>query len=198
MTNVAAQISRLGLLLIALTAPIAAAQSTRPTTSVAETRLPLVITGGHETDPRDGGRPVVLVAGGLGVPEEVFRDAFKGVHPAGPGRGPTPDEARANKKVLMDALRPYGITNDRLDEVSNRYRYVRSRGELWQHTEAEGYATVRDGRVTEITLTHVGNGYSSPPNITVKDHPEAKVAIKLSYGTDLDRNGSIASASLQN
>jgi len=33
--------------------------------------------------------------------------------------GPTPSAARDNKKVLMDALGPYGISNERLDEVSN-------------------------------------------------------------------------------
>ena len=70
--------------------------TTMPATSQADDHLTLVFSGGTDTDPRDRGRPVVLVANGLGVTPEVFRDAFSGVHPAGPNSGgPTPDEARA-------------------------------------------------------------------------------------------------------
>jgi hypothetical protein len=48
------------------------------------------------------------------------------VHPAGPGSGgPTGEEARANKAALMSALGKYRGTNERLDEVSNRYRNVK-------------------------------------------------------------------------
>jgi len=51
-------------------------------TSVAEeTRAPVALSGGRDTDCRDGGRPVALVAGGLGVKSEVFREAFRGVTP---------------------------------------------------------------------------------------------------------------------
>src|SRR4051812_47520904 len=80
--------------------------------------FPVTFTGGHDTDPRDGGRPVVLVAAGLGVPPEVFREAFRGVTPARNGR-PSAEEARRNKEALMKVLGPRGVTNDRLDEVSN-------------------------------------------------------------------------------
>ena len=45
-------------------------------------RIELNFTGGYDTDPRDHGRPVVLVAAGLGVAPEVFREAFSHVHPA--------------------------------------------------------------------------------------------------------------------
>src|SRR5206468_1655940 len=93
-------------------------------------KVPVVFSGGHDTDPKDRGRPVVLIAGALGVAPEVFREAFSHVHPAGPGSGgPTDAEARANKAALMNALGKYGVTNERLDTVSNYYRYVRSRGE---------------------------------------------------------------------
>ena len=64
------------------------------------TRVPVVFSEGHDTDPRDHGRPVALVAGALGVTSEVFRDAFSRVHPAGPDRGPSPEEARANKAAV--------------------------------------------------------------------------------------------------
>src|SRR5258708_22555679 len=74
-----------------------------PTGSV--TRVPVVFSEGHDTDPRDRGRPVVLVAGALGVAPEVFREAFSHVHPAGPDSGgPTEGEARAHKAPPIPAL----------------------------------------------------------------------------------------------
>ena len=48
----------------------------------------VVFSGGHETDGRDGGRPVILIAAALKVKPEVFRAAFSGVHPAR-GGGPS-------------------------------------------------------------------------------------------------------------
>ncbi len=52
-----------------------------------ETKIPVTFSGGHETDPKDHGRPVVLVAAALNVKPEVFRKAFSGVTPAlGAGR----------------------------------------------------------------------------------------------------------------
>src|SRR3954463_9907160 len=96
----------------------------------AETKIPVAFSGGHETDPKDHGRPVVLVATALNVKSEVFRRAFSGVTPA-LGRGPTGDEARRNKEALMKVLGPYKVTNDRLDEVSDYYRYRPQASELW-------------------------------------------------------------------
>ena len=52
------------------------------------TRAPVVFSGGHETDPRDRGRPVILIAAALGVPADVFRAAFTHVHPPPQGRAP--------------------------------------------------------------------------------------------------------------
>ncbi len=59
-------------------------------------KAPVKFSSGHETDPRDHGRPVVLIAAALNVKPEVFRKAFSGVTPAR-GRGPTPTEARRNR-----------------------------------------------------------------------------------------------------
>src|SRR5690606_28900096 len=98
---------------VALSSPIHAAEPTAAAS--AATRVPVVFSEGHDTDPRDKGRPVVLVAGALGVTPEVFRDAFSKVRPAGPDRGPTGEEARANKAALMAVLGKHGITNDQLD-----------------------------------------------------------------------------------
>src|SRR5688500_17958881 len=46
----------------------------------------VTISGGHQTDARDNGRPVVLIAAALGVPTEVFRTALSGVTPAENGQ----------------------------------------------------------------------------------------------------------------
>jgi hypothetical protein len=62
----------------------------------------------------------------------------------GPPRG---EQARANKAALMRVLRPYGITSERLDEVSNYYRYHPQRRELRRNTPARGYAVVEGGRL---------------------------------------------------
>ncbi len=161
--------------------------------AAARTRTVIVkIRGGHHTDSADHGRPDVLVAAGLGVPTEVFRDAFSGVQPAAPGSGgPTEQEAQANKAVLLSVLAPYGVTNERLDQVSNRYRYQPSDGGLWPHRNARATARVRNGRIVSLKLVDGGTGYSSTPTVTVPGVPSAKVRATVGYGTDLDSNGAI-------
>lgn len=157
------------------------------------TKVPVAFSGGHETDPRDKGRPVVLVAAGLGVTPDVFREAFSGVRPAGPGRGgPTREEAQRNKQALMAVLRPHGITNDRLDEVSNFYRYRPQSGELWRNQPAEANAVIRNGVVTGYEIVRPGAGYSTPPKVSVPGYPDAAATVELSFGTQLEMNGSIA------
>ncbi len=164
----------------------------------AVTHVPVVFSGGHDTDERDRGRPVVLVAGALGVAPEVFREAFSHVHPAGVNSGgPTEGQTRENKKALMDALGRYGVTNDRLDEVSNYYRYVRSRGEMWPTKAAAAYAVVEKGKVTGYVVTDGGSGYSSEPTISlpgIKDAPAPRV--QLSFNKAFESNGSVASITI--
>jgi hypothetical protein len=130
----------------------------------AGNRAPLSFSGGHDTDPKDGGRPCGLIAAALGVKTEVFREAFSGVTPA-KGRGPSGEEARRNKDALLKVLGPHGITNDRLDEVSNFYRYRPQNGELWQHKEAQAHALIENGQITKIVITDPGFGYSTPPKV---------------------------------
>src|SRR5262249_3813438 len=131
-------------------------------------KVPITFSEGHETDPRDHGRPVILIASALGVAPEVFREAFSHVHPAGPNRnGPTDEEARANKAALMSALGKYGVTNDRLNEVSNYYRYMGVKGQMWKIKPAVANALVQNGVVTGYEIVDGGAGYSSPPQVTV-------------------------------
>ncbi|TWT30636.1 hypothetical protein [Blastopirellula retiformator] len=155
----------------------------------------VVFQGGYETDPRDGGRPVVLVAAGLGVTSDVFRDAFSGVRPAR-GRGPTGEEARRNKQVLMTALAPHGVTNDRLDEVSNYYRYRPESGQLWTHVPAAATAIVNNGQVTGLKITNPGAGYSSPPGVVIAGYPNVKVKVDIEFGKELKTNGKVTSLTL--
>jgi hypothetical protein len=155
-------------------------------------RVELVFTGGHDADPRDHGRPVALIAAALGVPPEVFREAFRHVTPARGGAEPEPEQVRRNKTALMGALSKYGVTNERLDEVSNYYRYNRERGDiLWRNSAAAGYATVQDGKVVAVTVTRPGSGYSSTPEVSVPGMPGVKVFAVVGFGKELSGNGSI-------
>jgi hypothetical protein len=157
------------------------------------TRVPVVSFEAHDTDPRDWGRPVILVAAALGVTPEVFREAFSQVRPAPAGTKPSRQQERANKAVLLKALGKYGVTNDRLDTVSDYYRYVRSRGELWTHRPAVAVALVRDGAVVGYEVKDAGADYSSPPKVTVPIVKSAPPEIQLSFGKTLETNGSITS-----
>lgn len=158
----------------------------------------VVISGGFNTDSQDHGRPVVLIAAALGVPTEVFREAFSGVTPAGAGSGgPTQEEAQKNKTALMKVLEPYGITNARLDEVSNYYRYNGSKGEVWTRTQATASAIVTNGVVTGVKITNAGSGYSSNPTITING-PTGKITATatVSYTKDFKTNGSISAITI--
>jgi hypothetical protein len=163
------------------------------TTTTTTKRVSVRISGGHATDPRDGGRPVVLVAAGLGVPTAVFRQAFSAVSPAGAGEEPDPAQVQRNKAALLKVLAPYGVTNDDLDRVSDYYRYNGSAGELWPTRTATATATVKDGKVTALKLLTGGAGYSSTPTVMVPGYELGKITVKLAYGKTLTRNGRVRS-----
>ncbi len=186
-------------LIIAITAvmgSVAHAQTAALPASV--TRVPVTFSGGHDTDPRDRGRPVILIGSALGVTAEIFRDAFSGVHPAGPGKGgPSREEAQANKKVLMDKLGKYGITNERLDEVSNFYRYPPGSRELWKNTPAVANALVKNGVVTSFEIVSGGAGYTTPPTVTVPGVSGVSAKVELAFGKKFETNGSVASIKLE-
>ena len=164
-----------------------------PTCAFAQdTRVPVVFSGGHETEGVDHGRPVILIAAALGVTPEVFREAFSHVHPAGPGSGgPTDAEARQNKAALMNALGKYGVTDERLNEVSNYYRYPPGRGGIWKNKAATANALVRNGKVVGYEVLSGGSGYTSPPTVTVPNLPAATAKVELSFGKDMDNNGAV-------
>ena len=179
--------------LILIVAALASGTALLTTESAPATkRVTVRISGGHATDARDGGRPVRLIAAALGVPEQVFRDAFSAVTPAAGGSEPDPAQVQRNKAALLKALAPYGVTNERLDEVSDYYRYSGSAGEIWRRRAAVAKATIANGRVVAVTLVSGGAGYSSAPTVTVPGYA-TKLKVRLAYGTDLATNGRVRS-----
>jgi hypothetical protein len=154
--------------------------------------FPVTITGGHDIGRDDLGRSCTLIAAALGVKTEVFREAFGGVIPSR-GRSPSEDETKRNKEALMRVLAPHGVTNERLDEVSNYYRYRPQNGELWRHKDAKAHAVVEDGRVKRIEVTDSGAGYSTPPKVTIKGMDGVELVVTLLFDKDLKKNGSIKS-----
>jgi len=157
----------------------------------------MVILGGHETNRLDRGRPVVLVAGALGVPSQVFRDAFRAVRPAPSGSEPDPRQVGSNKEALLSALGPYGITNERLDQVSDYYRYNPSNGGLWRNVVASASAFEYSGGRIEARITNPGAGYTSVPQITIVGRPDLEATATVTFSHDLAKNGSIQTITIR-
>ena len=162
-----------------------------------EERVQVTITGGHETDPHDQGRPVVLIGNALGVTPEVFREAFSHVRPAPAGTKPDPARVQLNKRALLDALARYGVTNALLNRISDYYRYTPGGNRLWPKKAAQGYAIIKNGMVASITVSDGGTGYSSPPQVPVPAHPEVRLKAALRFGRDLTKNGSISEVTVE-
>lgn len=122
---------------------------------------------------------------------EVFRQAFAGVTPARDGK-PSGEESRRNKEALLAVLAPHKVTNERLDEVSDYYRFRPQRKELWRHREAAAHAVVEGGKV-RVVVTDAGAGYTTPPKVTIKGMEGVELVVTLLFDKDLKRNGSIKS-----
>jgi hypothetical protein len=166
------------------------------TSGAPDAKAAVTFSGGHGTDGRDGGRPVVLVAAALAVEPEVFREAFRGATPAR-GGPPTREEAQRNKAALMKVLAPHGVTDERLDEVSDYYRYQPQRGELWKTTPAKAYAVLEEGKVKRVVVTDPGSGYSTPPRATVQGMEELRLKVTLQFGTDFRKNGAVRAVEIE-
>jgi hypothetical protein len=161
----------------------------------AETKVPVSFSGGHDIAKNDYGRPITLMAAALHVKPEEFRRAFSGVRPAH-GRGPTREEARRNKEALMKVLKPLGVTNERMDEVANYYRFRPQEGELWPTKPAKAHALVEDGKIKKVVVTEPGSGYNSPPKVSVKGFEKVQLEAKVKFTTELKKNGGIESIDL--
>ena len=173
-----------------------AAYLTSEAADAGDTKPVIVFSEGHETDPKDRGRPVVLIAAALGVKAEVFREAFSGVTPAKDGK-PSKEEAQRNKQALMKVLKPHGVTNERLDEVSDYYRYKPGKGNLWKTTPAKAYAVLEDGKVKRVVVTDPGSGYSSAPKAMVQGMDKLELKVTIQFHKDFKKNGSIRSIDVE-
>jgi hypothetical protein len=155
--------------------------------------ITMTITDGHDTDESDGGRPTILIAAALEVTQEQFQYAFSFVTPE--DQGHLDDEtAEANKAELLSRLEEYGVTNDRLDEVTDYYRYA-PEDPLWDVIPAEIEVTIIDDEVVEIEIIEAGAGYSSEPTLSVPGY-DFTFTVEIEYGTDLRTNGNISSVTL--
>ena len=154
------------------------------------------VIGGHDTNPVDRGRPVVLIAAALNVTTEIFREAFSRVQPAPAGSFPSSNRVHQNKQVLLSALAKHGVSNERLDEVSDYYRYNPSGGGLWPTEDAVIYAIVKDNAVVRFEIEQQGAGYSSTPRLEVPSLATPSIKVQLSFGAQLEKNGSIESVEL--
>jgi hypothetical protein len=181
---------------LALVAPLLLLTACGGSPDPAQQQVAVVFTGGHDTDPRDNGRPVVLIAAALGVEPQVFREAFSGVRPAALGTTPGSEQVTANKAVLLAALSSYGITNARLDTVSNHYRYDASAGRLWPTESATAKAFVKDHRVVRVVVTSGGSGYTTTPVVSVPGYA-VDATVGLALGADLSTNGSVTSVAIR-
>ena len=184
------------LLSLSLAFILTACSGTSNDNNIINANFSVTITGGYETDPRDNGRPVVLIAAALDAPPEVFREAFSHVTPSPAGQEPDPAQVQLNKEALLNVLSPYGVTNDRLDEVSNYYRFNGSVGETWTRTPAKVAIVVTDGKLTSIKIINGGSGYSSTPTIIISGAEGVTATAVISYSTDFDTNGSVTAITL--
>jgi hypothetical protein len=162
------------------------------TANGAETKVPITFSGGHEIGKNEFGRPVVLIAAALGVKPEVFREAFSGVTPSKIGK-PSDDEARKNKAALMKVLAPHGVTNERLDEVSNYYRFRKDKGQMWPTTPAKADAIIEDGKIKRIEVAEPGSGYTVPPKATIEGMEKSVLKVTLQFDKDMKKNGGVKS-----
>ena len=96
----------------------------------------------------------------------------------------------------MGALSKYGVTNERLDEVSNHYRYRREQGEMWPTRAAQAYAVVANGKIVRFEIVEGGEGYSSAPTIRVPGYADSGALATLGFDRRFDTNGSIRSIAL--
>ena len=96
----------------------------------------------------------------------------------------------------MDALGRYGVNNDRLDAVSNFYRYPPGRGGMWKHKEATANALVKDGAVIGFEILDGGAGYTVPPAVSVSGMKDVNARAELSFGKNMESNGAVRAITL--
>ena len=94
-------------------------------------------------------------------------------------------------------LGPHGVTNERLDEVSDYYRFRPQEDELWPVKAAKAEAIVEDGQIKRIVITEPGHGYSTPPRAMVKGFAAAKLRVDLAFSKAFKKNGAVKAIELE-
>ena len=89
--------------------------------------------------------------------------------------------------------KPHGVTDERLDEVSDYYRYKPGKGNLWKTTPAKAYTVLEDGKVKRIVVTDPGSGYSTAPKAVVQGLEKMGLKVTIQFNKDFKKNGSISS-----
>ena len=97
----------------------------------------------------------------------------------------------------MRVLKPHGVTDERLDEVSDYYRYKPGKGNLWKTMPAKAYAVLEDGKVKRIVVTDPGSGYSTAPKATVQGMEKVGLKVTIQFNKDFKKNGSISSIEVE-
>ncbi|WP_139228528.1 hypothetical protein [Planctomicrobium piriforme] len=162
---------------------------------IEATRVPVIFTNGHDTEAADKGLPVKLLAGGLGVPDSVFRSALTQLQAV---RGVAPNEwqLQTMQTYLFKTLAKYDVSAYRLETVTAYYRHEQPRGELWPTKSAKAFAVIDNGRLLGFEVLNGGSGYSSAPTVSIPGHNNLFVNIDIAYGREFGTNGSITSITL--
>jgi hypothetical protein len=90
-----------------------------------------------------------------------------------------------------------GVTDERLDEVSDYYRYKPGKGNLWKTTPAKAYAVLEDGKIKQIVVTDPGSGYSTAPKAAVQGMEKVGLKVTVQFNKDFKKNGSISSIEVE-
>ena len=98
----------------------------------------------------------------------------------------------------MNALGKFGIDNDRLDAVSNFYRYPPGSRNLWKNQPATASALVKEGSIIGYEITNGGYGYTKSPIVTVPGMASATAKVEIAYGKDMATNGTVSVITMVN
>jgi hypothetical protein len=96
----------------------------------------------------------------------------------------------------MDGLGKYGITNDRINTVSNFYRYAAWEGGIWRNKPAVANALVKDGAIIGYEITYGGYGYTTPPTVSVPGLDGTLAKVELSFGKEFETNGAVSAITI--
>jgi len=158
--------------------------------SVAADRVVVQFSGGHRTEAQDNGHPVALIAPALGVTPAVFREAFFQFEPD--AEESDAEAWKKHKSEMMSILGEHGVSDQQLDTVMNYYRGPRAQGGIWPTNVAVAWAIVDDGKITGFEIVNGGSGYTSSPTVAIAGFDSSSFEAVLSFGKQLDENGSIS------